>query len=167
MSATVSGRGYRFAAPASATPSVGKSGAAARSPDKPSQPVLPFANLSGDAAQEHFVDGVVDDLISALSRVRRFFVIARSSSFTYKGRVVDVPQIGRELGVRYVLEGSFRMCGERLRIGVQLVETAAGRQVRTQRFEGLRSDIFELQDQITAHVVAGSSARLGASSSRN
>jgi len=159
--ATIAGRGYRFVAPAGAV--AGAPVLAARSApeparpdgaDKPSLAVLPFANLSGDAAQDYFVDGVVDDLTNALSRIRRFFVVARSSSFTYKGRVVDVPQVGRELGVRYVLEGSLRLSGDRLRIGVQLVETAAGRHVWTQRFDGRRSDIFDLQDQITAQVVA-------------
>ena len=126
----------------------------------PSLAVLPFANLSGDNAQDYFVDGVVDDITTALSRVRAFFVIARSSSFTYKGRVVDVPQVGRELGVRYVVEGSFRQAGARLRIGVQLVEAAAGRLVWSQRFEGLREDIFALQDQITAQVVAAIEPKL-------
>lgn len=123
-------------------------------PDKPSLAVMPFANLSGDAAQDYFVDGVVDDITTALSRVRAFFVIARSSSFTYKGHVVDAPRVGRELGVRYLVEGSFRQAGPRLRISVQLVETAAGRLVWSQRFEGLLEDIFELQDQITLQVVA-------------
>jgi TolB-like protein/tetratricopeptide (TPR) repeat protein len=156
--ATVSGRGYRFTAAVAQTAVPRTTADAATEPsiarDKPSLAVMPFANLSGDPAQDYFVDGVVDDLTSALSRVRRFFVIARSSAFTYKGRVVDVPQVGRELGVRYVLEGSFRMSGERLRIAVQLVETGAGRQVWAQRWEGSRSDIFDLQDEITAQVVA-------------
>jgi TolB-like protein/Tfp pilus assembly protein PilF len=155
---TVSGRGYRFTAPMAqaAPPAAAAAEPAAPTPsrDKPSLAVMPFANLSGDPSQDYFVDGVVDDLTSALSRVRRFFVIARSSAFTYKGRVVDVPQVGRELGVAYVLEGSFRMSAERLRIAVQLVETAAGRQVWSQRWEGSRSDIFDLQDEITSQVVA-------------
>jgi TolB-like protein/Flp pilus assembly protein TadD len=122
--------------------------------DQPSLAVLPFANLTGEPGQDYFVDGVVDDLTNALSRVRRFFVIARSSSFTYKGRAVDVPQVGRELGVRYVLQGSFRQAGARVRIGVQLIETSAGRQLWSQRFEGSREDIFTLQDDITAQAVA-------------
>ena len=151
---TIAGRGYRFTAMMAAEPSPAAPpkpppapfpfATEARTPtlsppiDKPSLAVLPFANLSGDNAQDYFVDGVVDDITTALSRVRAFFVIARSSSFTYKGRVVDVPQVGRELGVRYVVEGSFRQAGARLRIGVQLVEAAAGRPVWSQRFEGLR-----------------------------
>ena len=172
---TIAGRGYRFTAAMAAEPSPAASqtlppspvsATEARTPtlsppiDKPSLAVLPFANLSGDNAQDYFVDGVVDDITTALSRVRTFFVIARSSSFTYKGRVVDVPQVGRELGVRYVVEGSFRQAGARLRIGVQLVEAAAGRLVWSQRFEGLREDIFELQDQITAQVVAAIEPKL-------
>ena len=122
--------------------------------DQPTLAVLPFANLTGDPGQDYFVDGVVDDLTNALSRVRRFFVIARSSSFTYKGRAVDVTQVGRELGVRYVLDGSFRQAGARVRIGVQLIETGGGRQLWSQRFEGLREDIFSMQDDITAQAVA-------------
>jgi TolB-like protein len=172
---TIAGRGYRFTAamtaesnPAASNPLPDPlpSPVEARTPalsppiDKPSLAVLPFANLSGDNAQDYFVDGVVDDITTALARVRAFYVIARSSSFTYKGRVVDVPQVGRELGVRYVVEGSFRQVGARLRIGVQLVEAAAGRLVWSQRFEGLREDIFELQDQITAQVVAAIEPKL-------
>ena len=173
---TIAGRGYRFTATMTAEPNPAASRKSlsgsltpaieARTPplsapiDKPSLAVLPFANMSGDTAQDYFVDGVVDDITTALSRVRAFFVIARSSSFTYKGRVVDVPQVGRELGVRYVVEGSFRQAGERLRIGVQLVETAAGRLVWSQRFEGPRENIFELQDQITAQVVAAVEPKL-------
>jgi TolB-like protein/Flp pilus assembly protein TadD len=163
--ATISGRGYRFTATLTAalnptagqlTPMRDESAPPPSMPqaDRPSLAVLPFLNLSGDMEQDYFVDGVVDDIINALSRVRSFFVIARSSSFTYKGRVVDAPQVGRELGVRYLVEGSFRQAGPRLRIGVQLVETVAGRLVWSQRFEGAREDIFELQDQITEQVVA-------------
>ncbi len=166
--ATVSGRGYRFTAEMTVA-DIGPPSAAIRvvepaapvapsvlapPPDKPSLAVMPFANLSGEAAKDYFVDGVVDDITTALSRVRAFFVIARSSSFAYKGRVVDAPQVGRELGVRYLVEGSFRQAGQRLRIGVQLVETAAGRLVWSQRFEGFLEDIFELQDQIAVQVVA-------------
>lgn len=166
--ATVSGRGYRFTAeltvadigPPPATTSVVEPAApvapsvVAPPPDKPSLAVMPFANLSGDETQDYFVDGIVDDITTALSRVRAFFVIARSSSLTYKGRVVDAPQVGRDLGVRYLVEGSLRQAGERLRIGVQLVETRAGRLVWSERFEGLRGDIFELQDRIAAQVSA-------------
>lgn len=162
---TVPGVGYRFTAAVDPGPAAQPVGAvsavaglrAAPPPlptDVPSLAVLPFANLSGDPGQDYFVDGVVDDLTDALSRVRRFFVIARSSSFTYKGRIVDVPTVGRELGVRYVVEGSFRQAGGRLRIGVQLVETGAGLQVWSSRFEGSRDDVFALQDEISAQVAA-------------
>lgn len=120
----------------------------------PSLAVMPFANLSGDPGQDYFVAGVVDDITRALARVRRFSVIARRSSDTYKGRSVDAATVGRELGVRYLVEGSFRQAGDRLRIGVQLVETVNGHQVWSEHYDGIREDVFELQDQITAHVVA-------------
>ena len=122
-------------------------------PDKPSIAVLPFTNLSGDPEQEYFADGLVEDIITALSRVRSFFVIARNSSFTYKGRAVDVRQVSRELGVRYVLEGSIRKAGARVRIVGQLVDGTTGHHVWADRFEGDVSDIFELQDKVTESVV--------------
>lgn len=144
---TVPGLGYRFTAslaePADAPPShtaAVTDEAALALPDKASIAVLPFANLSGDPEQDYFVDGVVDDIIAALSRVRAFFVIARSSSFSYKGRAVDIKRVGRELGVRYVLEGSFHKAGQRLRISAQLVEAEAGRHVWGDRFEGQLDD---------------------------
>ena len=123
-------------------------------PDKPSIAVLPFQNMSGDPEQEYFADGIVEDIITALSRVKWFFVIARNSSFTYKGRAVDVRQVGRELGVRYVLEGSIRKSGNRVRITGQLIEAATGNHVWADRFEGSLEDVFELQDRITETVVA-------------
>src|SRR5207248_4451207 len=98
-------------------------------PDKPSIAVLPFQNMSGDPEQEYFADGMVEEIITALSRIRWFFVIARNSTFTYKGRAVDVKQVGRELGVRYVLEGSLRKSGNRIRVTAQLVEAATGNHV--------------------------------------
>ncbi|WP_035484682.1 adenylate/guanylate cyclase domain-containing protein [Geminicoccus roseus] len=122
-------------------------------PDKPSIAVLPFDNLSGDPAQDYFADGLVEDITTALSRVRSFFVIARNSSFTYKNRAVDVRQVARELGVRYVLEGSIRKVGARVRIVGQLVDAPTGRHVWADRFDGDMSDIFDLQDQITESVV--------------
>jgi adenylate cyclase len=128
--------------------------------DKPSLAVLPFINRSGDASQEYFVDGMVDDLTNALSRVQAFFVIARSSSFTYKGRNIDVQQVGRELGVRYVLEGSLQRSGERLRIAVQLAQTSNGHQVWSRRFDGWMENVFDLQDQITSQVVAAMESQL-------
>ena len=106
-------------------------------------------NLSGDAEQEYFTDGVVEDIISALSRIRWLFVIARNSSFTYKGRAVDVKQVGRELGVRYVLEGSVRKAANRVRITGQLVDAASGGHLWAERYEGTLDDIFDLQDRIS------------------
>ena len=122
-------------------------------PDKPSIAVLPFPNLSSDPEQEYFADGMVDDIITALSRFKALFVIARNSSFTYKGRAVDVKQIGRELGVRYVLEGSVRKAANRVRITGQLVDTATGAHLWADRFDGGLGDIFDLQDQVTESVV--------------
>ncbi|RWD97490.1 adenylate/guanylate cyclase domain-containing protein [Mesorhizobium sp.] len=122
-------------------------------PEKPSIAVLPFTNMSGDPDQEYFADGLVEDIITGLSRVNSFFVIARNSSFTYKGRAVDLRQVGRELGVRYVLEGSIRRAGSRVRISGQLVDAISGHHVWTDRFEGDVSDIFDLQDKVTESVV--------------
>jgi TolB-like protein len=116
--------------------------------------VLPFQNLSGDPEQEYFADGVVEDIITGLSRIKWLFVIARNSSFIYKGRTVDVRQVGRELGVRYVLEGGVRKAGGRVRITAQLVEAATGVHLWADRFDGALEDIFDLQDQITDKVVA-------------
>ena len=109
--------------------------------------------MSGDPEQEYFADGVVEDIITALSRMRWLFVIARNSSFTYKGRAVDMKQIGRELGVRYVLEGSVRKAANRVRITGQLIDTATGAHLWADRFDGALDDIFDLQDRVTASVV--------------
>jgi len=122
-------------------------------PDKPSIAVLPFQNMSGDPEQEYFADGIVEDLIMALSRFRWLFVIARNSSFTYKGRAVDVKRVGRELGVRYVLEGSVRKAGNLIRIAGQLIDASTGAHLWADRFDGELKDIFHLQDQVTARVV--------------
>jgi TolB-like protein/class 3 adenylate cyclase len=122
-------------------------------PDKPSIAVLPFTNMSGDPEQDYFADGMVEDIITALSHFKALFVIARNSSFTYKGRAVDVKQIGRELGVRYVLEGSVRKAANRVRITGQLVDAATGAHLWADRFDGGLSDIFDLQDQVTESVV--------------
>jgi adenylate cyclase len=121
-------------------------------PDKPSIAVLPFANLSGDPEQEYFADGMVEEIITALSRIRWLFVIARNSSFTYKGQAVDVKQIGRELGVRYVLEGSVRKAGDRVRITAQLIDALGGTHLWADRFEGSLQDVFELQDNVASNV---------------
>jgi TolB-like protein/tetratricopeptide (TPR) repeat protein len=122
-------------------------------PDKPSIAILPFANLSSDPEQEYFADGMVEDIITALSRFKSLFVIARNSSFTYKGRAVDVKQISRELGVRYVLEGSVQKAADRVRITGQLVDASNGVHIWAERFDGGLSDIFDLQDQVTESVV--------------
>ena len=122
-------------------------------PNKPSIAVLPFTNLSSDPEQEYFADGMVDDIITALSHFKALFVIARNSSFTYKGRAVDVKQVGRELGVRYVLEGSVRKAANRVRITGQLVDTATGAHLWADRFDGGLGDVFDLQDQVTESVV--------------
>ena len=122
-------------------------------PDKPSIAVLPFTNMSGDPEQEYFADGLVEEIITGLSRVRSFFVIARNSSFTYKNRAVDVRQVSRELGVRYVLEGSIRKAGSRVRIVGQLIDAATGHHIWADRFEGDIGDIFDLQDKVTESVV--------------
>jgi TolB-like protein/Flp pilus assembly protein TadD len=123
-------------------------------PDKPSIAVLPFQNMSGDPEQEYFADGMVEEIITALSKIRWFFVIARNSTFTYKGRAVDVKEVGRELGVRYVLEGSVRKAGNRVRITGQLIDTATGAHIWADRFDAALDDIFVLQDQV-ASTVAG------------
>ena len=122
-------------------------------PDKPSIAVLPFDNMSGDREQEYFADGIAEDIITALSRFRGFFVIARNPSFTFKGKAVDLRTVGRELGVRYVLEGSVRRGGDRLRITAQLVEAATGNHLWAERYDGALEDVFDLQDQITEGVV--------------
>jgi TolB-like protein len=129
-------------------------------PDKPSIAVLPFQNLSADPEQEYFADGVVEDITMALSLFRWLFVIARNSSFTYKGRAVDVKQVGRELGVRYVLEGSVRKAGNRIRIAGQLIDTETGAHLWANRFDGALEDIFDLQDNVTSSVVAAIAPKL-------
>jgi TolB-like protein len=171
---TVAGRGYRFAATVTRVESVsppisspisgnrrdgsgvedgrGASAALSPLPDKPSIAVLPFANLSGDPEQEYFVDGMVEEIITALSRIRWLFVIARNSSFTYKGQAIDVKRVGRELGVRYVLEGSVRRGGNRVRIAAQLIEAETGAHLWADRFDGSLEDVFDLQDKVATSV---------------
>ena len=127
-------------------------------PDRPSIAVLPFENMSGDSEQDYFADGIAEDIITALSRFRWFFVIARNSSFTYKGRNVDVRQVGRELGTRYVLEGSVRKGGNRLRITTQLIEAITGNHLWAEKYDGALEDVFDLQDQITEGVVGAVTA---------
>jgi TolB-like protein/class 3 adenylate cyclase len=129
-------------------------------PDKPSIAVLPFENMSGDPEQEYFADGMVEDIITALSRIRLLFVIARNSSFTYKGKAVDIKQVGRELGVHYVLEGSVRKANNRIRITGQLIDATSGNHIWADRFEGGFEDVFQLQDQVTASVVGAIAPKL-------
>jgi adenylate cyclase len=121
-------------------------------PDKPSIAVLPFQNMSGDPEQEYFVDGLVEEIITALSRFKSLFVIARNSSFTYKGKAVDIRTVGRELGVRYVLEGGVRKAGNQLRITGQLVDTGSGAHIWANRFDGPLDDVFDLQDRVSMAV---------------
>jgi TolB-like protein len=155
---TVARKGYRFVGEVSETKP--RELPALSLPDRPSIAVLPFVNLSGDPAQEYFVDGVVEDIISALSRMSWLFVIARNSSFTYRGRTVDVKQVGRELGVRYVLEGSLRKSANRVRITGQLVDAPTAANLWSERFEGTIGDIFELQDQLARSVVGAIALQL-------
>jgi len=121
-------------------------------PDKPSIAVLPFANMSGDPEQEYFVDGMVEEIITALSRIRWLFVITRNSSFTYKGQAVDVKQVGRDLGVHYVLQGSVRKSGNRVRITGQLIDAMTGAHLWADRFDGSLEDVFDLQDKVASSV---------------
>ena len=129
-------------------------------PDKPSIAVLPFQNMSGDPEQEYFADGMVEDIITALSRFKSLFVIARNSSFTYKGKAVDIKQVGRELGVRHVLEGSVRKSGNRVRITGQLIDATTGAHLWADKFEGELHDVFDLQDTVATSVVGAIAPRL-------
>jgi adenylate cyclase len=135
-------------------------------PDKPSIAVLPFENMSGDPEQEYFSDGITEDIITALSKFRWFFVTARNSTFTYKGTAIDIKQVGRELGVRYVLEGSVRKGGNRVRITAQLIEAETGNHIWAERYDRELDDIFELQDEITQTIAAAVEPEL-AGSERN
>jgi adenylate cyclase len=144
-------RVYRVRCTDAKTPSA-PAPAALLLPDKPSIAVLPFANMSGDPEQEYFADGMVEEIITALSRIRWLFVIARNSSFTYKGQAVDVKRVGRELGVRYVLEGSVRKAGGRVRITAQLIDAVAGTHLWADRFDGSLEDVFEIQDKVASSI---------------
>src|ERR1700761_425352 len=141
-------------------PAASRSPAPLALPDKPSIAVLPFTNMSGDAEQEYFADGMVEDIITALSRMTWLFVIARNSTFIYKGKAVDIKQVGRDLGVRYVLEGSVRKAGNKVRITGQLIDTATGAHLWADRFDGALEDIFDLQDEVTANVIGAISPKL-------
>lgn len=145
-------RVYRLRTPAESKAAPAP-GAALQLPDKPSIAVLPFLNMSGDPEQEYFADGIVEDILTGLSRLRWLFVIARNSSFSYKGRNVDVRQVGRELGVRYVLEGSVRRGGNRIRITGQLIEAETGNHLWAERYDRALDDVFAIQDEITESVI--------------
>jgi TolB-like protein len=150
---TVPGRGYRLVGFSDVAPSP-------QLPDKPSIAVLPFQNMSDDPKQDYFADGIVEDIITALCHIRWIFVIARNSSFAYKGRSVDVKQVARELGVRYVLEGGVRKADRRVRITAQLIDAATGAHLWADHFDGDLEHIFDLQDQVTASVVGAISPKL-------
>jgi TolB-like protein/Flp pilus assembly protein TadD len=166
---TVLRKGIRFvgAVREEQKPAVGTTGVAAKQPgfalplpDRPSIAVLAFSNMSGDAEQDYFADGISEDIITGLSKLRWFFVIARNSSFTYKGKVVDIRQVGHELGVRYVLEGSVRKYGSRVRVTAQLIDAATGKHLWADHYDRDLIDIFALQDEITRKVVAAIEPRL-------
>ena len=154
---TLPRRGYRYVGPAVATdnsPAAANPRASPLAlPDKSSVAVLPFSNLSGDPEQDYFADGMVEDIIAGLSRIKWLFVIARNSSFAYKGKAVDVKRVGRELGVRYLLQGSLRKDGSRVRISAQMIEAETGGHVWAERYDRPLDDIFALQDEITLSVV--------------
>ena len=152
-------KGTTTADTASFAPSPG-SNSALPLPDRPSIAVLPFKNMSGDREQEYFADGIVEDIITALSRFKSLFVIARNSSFTFKGKAVDIKKVGQELGVRYVLEGSIRKAGGRVRITGQLIDAASGAHLWADKFDGSLEDVFDLQDRITMSVVAATAPKL-------
>jgi TolB-like protein/Flp pilus assembly protein TadD len=154
---TLPRKGFRFVGDVRETPNLSSAAPFAAhhsDPEKPSIAVLPFTNMSGDAEQDFFADGITEDIITALSRCSGLFVIARNSSFLYKGKAVDVRDVGRELGVAYVLEGSVRRGGDRLRITGQLIDGGSGRHLWADRFDGDLSDVFDLQDRISESVVA-------------
>ena len=134
-------------------------------PDRPAIAVLPFLNMSGDPEQEYFSDGISEDIVTALSKLRWFFVIARNSSFLYKGRAVQLTQIAKDLGVGYVVDGSVRKDGERVRITAQLNDTATGRQLWAERYDRSLADMFVVQDEITEAVVAAIEPQLYAAES--
>ena len=160
---TLHRRGYRFVGKMAVAPpnaAVDSNARALPLPDRPSIAVLPFANMSEDPDQEHFADGISEDLITDLSRIHWLFVIARNSTFVYKNRAVDVKQVARELGVRYVLEGSVRRAGKRIRISAQLIDAVTGGHHWAERYDRELGDIFAVQDEITRSVVAAIEPRL-------
>jgi TolB-like protein len=173
---TVPGEGYKFAAPIRVeAPKLSSKSAtlrpAASLPNKHEPPrlsmvVLPFANLSGDPEQEHFVDGVTESLTTDLSRIRRAVVMGRNTAFTYKGKAVDLKQIGRELNVRYVIEGSVQCGGNRMRVNVQLIDAETGNHLWAERFDKPRTDLFDMQDEIVARLASALNDQLAAAEAR-
>ncbi len=173
---TVPGEGYKFAAPIRVeAPKLSSESAALRpaasQPDKHEPPrlsmvVLPFANLSGDPSHEHFVDGVTENLTTDLSRIRRAVVMGRNTAFTYKGKAVDLKQIGRELNVRYVIEGSVQCGGNRMRVNVQLIDAETGNHLWAERFDKPLTDLFDMQDEIVARLANALNAQLAAAEAR-
>jgi TolB-like protein len=157
---TVPGRGYRFTAVVSHPDETAPVHALLELPNKPSIAVLPFQSLSGDPDQEYFADGMAEEIITALSRIRWLFVIARNSSFTYKGQSVDAKRVGRELGVRYLLEGSVRKAAGRVRISGQLIDAVNGAHIWAEHFDGALGDIFDLQDHVAASVAGAIEPKL-------
>jgi TolB-like protein len=162
---TLPRRGYRYVGPAVAAHAADASVALPATatltlPEKPSVAVLPFSNLSGDPTQDYFADGMVDDIITGLARIKWLFVIARNSSFAYKGRAVDIRQVGRELGVRYVLEGSVRKSGSTLRVTGQMIDASTGAHVWAERYDRSSDDIFALQDEIALAAVGAIAPRI-------
>lgn len=155
----VTSRGVAMADTASSAAALGSSRTLPL-PDKPSIAVLPFQNMSGDPEQEYFADGIVEDIITALSRFKSLFVIARNSTFTFKGKAVDIKKAGQELGVRYVLEGSIRKAGGKVRITGQLIDATSGAHLWADKFDGSLEDVFDLQDRITMSVVAAIAPKL-------
>src|SRR5579862_7453297 len=152
---TMPRRGYRFVGPVPAAEP-----ASLALPEKPSLVILPFQNMTGDAEQEYFVDGMVEEITTAIARLPWLFVVARNSAFAYKGKPLDVKQVARELGVRYVLEGSVRKAANRVRITGQLIDTATGAHIWADRFDGALDGIFELQDQVASSVAGAIEPRL-------
>ena len=173
---TVPGEGYKFAAPIraealklsseSATLEPTASPQNKQEPPRLSMVVLPFANLSGDPSQEHFVDGVTESLTTDLSRIRRAVVMGRNTAFTYKGKAVDLKQIGRELNVRYVIEGSVQRGGNRMRVNVQLIDAETGNHLWAERFDKPLTDLFDMQDEIVARLAIALNAQLAAAEAR-
>jgi len=160
---TLRGKGFRFVGPVSEGPSLTASSELEMPKtlvDQPSIAVLPFVNLSNDVAQDYFADGITEEIITALGRFKSLFVIARNSSFSYRGRAVDIRQIARELGVRYVLEGSVRNSGNRIRITCQLILAETGAHIWAERFDRRLTDIFDLQDEIMEHIVGAVEPRI-------